>query len=449
MRIVLLNENPAVSRLIGISLSKLGYEFDESSLINEDQEYDIVIFDSSVYEQNLENTFDDKSTIYLIPRDFSEFQDKPYKLEKPFLPMDFLDVFDRVKSQISEKNSEILTQIEPENSFVNEVEEENLDAFKIRNLDDDFEDLDSGFSQISDELEPKDDENKDDENLDFVDEVLPENAEQNQYTELSDMLKEIDDMQDEKENLGDELNLDENLEQKAFEIIDNNEESDEADEVEDETTLSDEIIASDENFANDKNSENDEIYDDENEKNYCKRAEVLDDIAKDFDVDQMMFDLEGAQEALESLDSSYDKLIATTKEAFDKNPSMKSFKIPFFEGEPKIEYYDNSNLDDLVTREIKDAVNEKVWDLGDVEVDQNEIERKIKIALDEEVAPKVDDEKNDENLAKDKSKFDSQNLKNELENAIAVSVENSLNNSQIKEILKDMKIKINISFEEK
>lgn len=90
MKILLLNENPVVSKLINLSAGKMSYELDELSDYN-GESYDIIIVDSDV-EADLELLSKNCSRlIFLAPRN-QTCEVEAEILYKPFLPTDFLNL---------------------------------------------------------------------------------------------------------------------------------------------------------------------------------------------------------------------------------------------------------------------------------------------------------------------------------------------------------------------
>lgn len=112
MRLLLLNNNPAVSRLIKLSADKAGYELDEFDdyglvpLVN----YDVVMVDNELYdEEALQGLCEHTGCNYVISicqRGAQKPESANVVLEKPFLPTDFLLLLDKVKNVLSSLKSE-------------------------------------------------------------------------------------------------------------------------------------------------------------------------------------------------------------------------------------------------------------------------------------------------------------------------------------------------------
>ncbi len=92
MKILLLNENPMVSRLINLSAKKMSYEVTETASYSEELgTYDTIIVDSDT-EADLKALKEKcKQLIFLTPRD-KDCEVDAKILHKPFLPTDFLNL---------------------------------------------------------------------------------------------------------------------------------------------------------------------------------------------------------------------------------------------------------------------------------------------------------------------------------------------------------------------
>ncbi|ENQ4984567.1 highly acidic protein, partial [Campylobacter jejuni] len=92
MKILLLNENPVVSRLVSLSAKKMSYDFEELNAYSENLgNYDVIIVDSDTPAplKILKEKCD--RLIFLAPRNQNIDIDAQI-LQKPFLPTDFLNL---------------------------------------------------------------------------------------------------------------------------------------------------------------------------------------------------------------------------------------------------------------------------------------------------------------------------------------------------------------------
>lgn len=128
MKILLLNENPVVSRLISLSAKKMSYDFEEVNAYDENLgHYDAIIVDSDTPAplKILKEKCD--KLIFLAPRNQSVDVDALI-LHKPFLPTDFLNLLNQENLKI--EDDAILPIEEAENPYANislDLDDLNLD----------------------------------------------------------------------------------------------------------------------------------------------------------------------------------------------------------------------------------------------------------------------------------------------------------------------------------
>ncbi len=93
MKILLLNENPVVSRLVSLSAKKMSYDFEELNAYSENLgNYDVIVVDSDTPAplKILKEKCD--RLIFLSPRNQNVEDIDAQILQKPFLPTDFLNL---------------------------------------------------------------------------------------------------------------------------------------------------------------------------------------------------------------------------------------------------------------------------------------------------------------------------------------------------------------------
>ncbi|HED1151905.1 TPA: highly acidic protein [Campylobacter jejuni] len=93
MKILLLNENPVVSRLVSLSAKKMSYDFEELNAYSENLgNYDVIVVDSDTPAplKILKEKCD--RLIFLAPRNQNVEDIDAQILQKPFLPTDFLNL---------------------------------------------------------------------------------------------------------------------------------------------------------------------------------------------------------------------------------------------------------------------------------------------------------------------------------------------------------------------
>ncbi|MDD0848162.1 hypothetical protein PTQ35_04940 [Campylobacter sp. 46490-21] len=168
MKVILLNQNPAVSRLVRLSIEKIGYKLEEYSNIaqlDEQNPADVFICDHELVDDSVDYTPFGKHIIFLVPRNFAKKLGK-HTLEKPFLPTDFMDFVKRVatsgddEAELQEPSSSDFMGTSAEN-FSSDINDLDLDTFG------DFDTLadDDLASQSNSTAKPSDESSKSDEGL--------------------------------------------------------------------------------------------------------------------------------------------------------------------------------------------------------------------------------------------------------------------------------------------
>ncbi|ENQ6620183.1 hypothetical protein ACEQHX_001554, partial [Campylobacter lari] len=105
MKVLLINSNTAVSKLISLGVQKLGYDFEEITNTEELGEfYDVIIID-----HDIEASLDDLKSkcnrlICLLPRNQEQVEGVEC-LYKPFLPTDFIELLGGEKTLNEDKNN--------------------------------------------------------------------------------------------------------------------------------------------------------------------------------------------------------------------------------------------------------------------------------------------------------------------------------------------------------
>lgn len=207
MNILLINNNPAVSRLITISIEKLGYNLSEVKNIEEydGEPCDIIFIDDEDYNDEVASMIKNMQLCKHISYIGKRGSDKPEAmdsiLEKPFLPTDFTDMLEAICSNIERGEPTPKEENIAEKEPVSEEKVEDMEKEKkyilpeenssLANLD---EDLQSSFDEIDsmlDEAKPSD-EKKDEEPAS----VLP-----------SDTINEVKELLEDEEISTQEINL--------------------------------------------------------------------------------------------------------------------------------------------------------------------------------------------------------------------------------------------------
>lgn len=454
MKVILLNNNPAVSKLVSVSLNKLGVEFVEidnlESLASDDA--DLIICDSGLYDSRVDYLKYAKNQLFLIPRTkFEEYNlDPKNTLQKPFLPTDFIDIIKEIlniKPTITQ-NNDITTQTTSTDNIKigNEFGEiQDLDDMKFDSGDDlsSFEDLSDdellGDTKHIDDLTDK----KDDEmlNLDELNEPIEDQFVENEFIETDKLPKDepIEDhfvenqiiQTDELQNADEPIELDDKKDDEIFELDDEISEvsddgnidlnSDEIKEINDEISQIDEKNSDDkdieldisalDNLLNDKNEDNNEV---ENEvKNKEPIIEIQEVEPKEIENLDYLDNLNELSNMLDEIDNM------DCGEEIQTDQSQSS--------------YEAKTIDEISEIDIKKALNETITQTD--ETTQNQI-------------PSIDIAQANTN---DSSQTDinRDELAKILSTQIGDEISKALSNSALKDILKDIDINVNISFKGK
>ena len=467
MKVILLNNNPAVSKLVSVSLNKLEFEFVEidnlESLASGDA--DLIICDSGLYDSRVDYLKYAKNQLFLIPRTkFEEYNlDPKNTLQKPFLPTDFIDIIKEIlniKPTITQ-NNDITTQTTSTDNIKigNEFGEiQDLDDMKFDSGDDlsSFKDLSDDellgdTKHIDDLTDKKDDETLNDDFVDNdnemlnlnepIDEPIKEHFVENEFIETDKLPKDepIEDQfvenqiiqTDELQNADEPIELDDKKDDKIFEL------DNEISEVSDDGNI-------------DLNS--DEIKEINDEIN-----EIDEKISDNKDIELDMSALDGLLE--------YNSEDNNKVESEDKN---KEPIIEIQEVEPKeienLDYLDNLNelsnmLDEIDNmdcgEEIQTDRSQSSYEAKTID-EISEID--IKKALNETITQTDETTQNQTpsiNIAQANTNDSSQTdinrdeLAKTLSKQIGDEISKALSNTELKDILKDIDINVNISFKGK
>ena len=499
MKVALINKNPAVSRLITLSLNKIGTEYSEFEDLNgfDDAQFDFIIIDSDVDSSELATT---KDVMYLASRGESKPEFATLMLEKPFLPTEFISVFEQNRPKDEPATQQSASE-QGESDFGDFSDEainfDEMSGFKLPDIDtnlENFADLDKELSEgVSDDLEIDTDismpEIESDEGLldsleeldelkelvseDLADEseIVSEAAEdemdlgaaigkESDLAELSSLVDEIENMPETSEideALGE--NLDDIISQNDVAgLVDDEKIDGELDEIDQSKFELSEIESLDEAL-------NSEVA----EENLGELAQLDDENLEVAPEEELNLDEVPKGETSENLDE-----ISLEDEILEKNLEEEKAEPSQIDEISELELEDLALSEATTSKEPKAEENLELQDEAfeeELQVEENlEDEAFEEEAKQEELENLVaEDELNfdassideiDENTMlaafglKDMPKTSSKNetkedYKEELTKKITKHVHESLNESSLRDVLKDMNIKINISFEEK
>ncbi|EHL89817.1 hypothetical protein HMPREF1019_01135 [Campylobacter sp. 10_1_50] len=395
MKVALVNKNPAVSRLITLSLNKIGVEYVEFDDVNAvSGEFDYIIIDSDMESADVK--FDQK-VMYLAPRggikpDFADIM-----LEKPFLPTEFINLFEESRAvNVAGDDTKAELGLDDSANFddFEHIDEnyEELQNFELPEIDTDFENL-----AKEDETEKLDD------NV-LNDEFLKEHLEDSSVGDLEDeeiSLDEadtelIDENSEETEAANENVDDESSKTPKAEETIEDGLSSDFGDlsalvdEIEnmDESSPVDEKARDElekiveQNIQNLKIDENDEELDDISQsKKELSEIDLLNEELNSEEADEENKNLEDTELDVQNLEQEELNIDELAK--FDDEDSLEN-EINL-EDEPK----DEENLD-----EISEADEEQI------QVDDEKVEEDIEEeALDEISSEELENLESSENAS--------------------------------------------------
>ncbi|EAH9258554.1 hypothetical protein F0K08_01435 [Campylobacter jejuni] len=438
MKILLLNENPVVSRLVSLSAKKMSYDFEELNAYSENLgNYDVIVVDSDTPAplKILKEKCD--RLIFLAPRNQNVEDIDAQILQKPFLPTDFLNLLNN-KDANKHTSIDLPMLSNDENPYADislDLDNLNLDDLPDENsLDINSE----GMEDLSFDDDAQDDnanktletQNLEHDNLEQ--ETIKEQTQEDTQTDLDLTLEdgesEKEDLSQEHTALDTEPSLDE-LDDKNDEDLEDNKELqanisdfDDLPEVEEQEKEMDfDDLPEDAEFLGQAK------YNEESEENLEEFAPVveedvqdeIDDFASNLSTqDQIKEELAQLDELDYGIDSDNSSKVL---EDFKDEPILDDKELGTNEEEVVVPNLNISDFDTLKESDIQEALGEEIL------------------------------EKNEEPIVSDVTKDDnSEEIVNELSQSIAGAITSSIKDDTLKAALKgmNMNININISFKE-
>ncbi|EAH9495726.1 hypothetical protein EYI30_00885 [Campylobacter jejuni] len=438
MKILLLNENPVVSRLVSLSAKKMSYDFEELNAYSENLgNYDVIVVDSDTPAplKILKEKCD--RLIFLAPRNQNVEDIDAQILQKPFLPTDFLNLLNN-KDANKHTSIDLPMLSNDENPYADislDLDNLNLDDLPDENsLDINSE----GMEDLSFDDDAQDDnanktletQNLEHDNLEqeTIKEQTQEDAQIDLDLTLEDGESEKEDLSQEHTALDTEPSLDE-LDDKNDEDLEDNKELqanisdfDDLPEVEEQEKEMDfDDLPEDAEFLGQAK------YNEESEENLEEFAPVveedvqdeIDDFASNLSTqDQIKEELAQLDELDYGIDSDNSSKVL---EDFKDEPILDDKELGTNEEEVVVPNLNISDFDTLKESDIQEALGEEIL------------------------------EKNEEPIVSDVTKDDnSEEIVNELSQSIAGAITSSIKDDTLKAALKgmNMNININISFKE-
>ena len=511
MKIVIINENPAVSRLATLALDKIGLEYAQIGNAGElDGPCDVLIVDSDsdAKDTNLKQ-FANK-ILYLSSKNAPTFEGADRILPKPFLPTEFIAIVEDLANKSKEAASEAKAEAQDDEvsvkgfEFMDDLGDEifkeepapiDADEFDLEGILDDDPvlpgDTVKSTEDASQEPESKADEPNFDESeadndkfedtneqealgelddfeiavkeedfsgLDLDDESGEEIAEQNESQEAK--FEAFGDSIEDIKNQIDEIDA---MDEEAFEAISGEPEAKDAEDA-DERFVELAAKPNDTGFENSQEPSVELASEDDKESQISISEETVQEYPKDAATDdEIKFEENKEQEIKDEILDDADFLVDDTDgEALDvKNDEPKNdenLTQEILDDEVTGEDFAADEQAQALTsgdqagpNEDKEAQNEPV---GAVEFDVEKYsqieqisEKDMALALNESGFDGDEEANLSSQKAQTTSKIDE--LKAQISDAVAKNLENSLQDGELREALKNLNIKISISFEEK
>ena len=349
MKILLLNDNPVVNKLVTLSAQKTSDELDVASSLEEVQEgsYDLLVLDDTLYTEDimesLKSKVDYSKSLYIYSKNTGEVEGFTSMLKKPFLPTDLVELFSTLGKEANSIDLE-------DDAIV-----ENVDVLE--------EEL------LLEESTPEENDSGD----------LP--LEEDEFSLDDDLLLENDDL-----SLDDDLSLEED----DLSLDEDDISLDEELSLEDDTLDGDDLSLDD-----DLSFEDDDLLLDEDDISLDEELSLEEDSAGVLDQEEV----QELQELLEETETEVEEEIETPDELSDELELEKDLEAPeevITDEELADELVDELELDSVETESSEDIttdfneediLEEEVIDDAAIEpseeTDDSDLESQIENALDE------------------------------------------------------------------
>lgn len=500
MKILLLNENPVVSRLISLSAKKMSYDFEEINTYDENLgHYDVIIVDSDTPAplKILKEKCD--KLIFLAPRN-QGVDIEAQILHKPFLPTDFLNLLNQENLKIDDSivlpidesenpyadisldlDSLNLDDLPDENNNVQESDfslEEGLESLTLDDMEEEASQKEIASENIDEEL------NLDDLSLDEEQEEDNSISEQVKTSHLEEKHEEALEALSQDNILNDEFS-----EEKEEELETQEQDVEEQDKIEDIQELEDKTVDLDNDLSQDDEIPNaqeisiDDVLDvkeeaqpDVSKEEEPDKTQVQDFVVDDFpiveeqetelDFDDIPEDAEFLGQAKEEDEAVEDFLpVVEDQENLDEHDEFEEMSNLSTQDQIKEELaqldeleYDIDSDDSI--KVLEDFKEEPILDDKDLPSNDEEVivpkleindfdslkESDIQAALGEEIST-LKDNKNEKLETKEEqlTSETSEEIVNELSQSIAGAITSSIKDDTLKAALKGMNMNINIS----
>ncbi|HEF2119758.1 TPA: hypothetical protein R8X44_000811 [Campylobacter jejuni] len=463
MKILLLNENPVVSRLVSLSAKKMSYDFEELNAYSENLgNYDVIVVDSDTPAplKILKEKCD--RLIFLAPRNQNVEDIDAQILQKPFLPTDFLNLLNN-KDANKHTSIDLPMLSNDENPYADislDLDNLNLDDLPDENsLDINSE----GMEDLSFDDDAQDDNaNKTLETQNLEQETIKEQTQEDTQTDLDLTLEdgesEKEDLSQEHTALDTEPSLDELDDKNDEDLEDNKELQANISDFDDLPVVEEQEKEMDfDDLPVVEEQEKEMDFDDLPVVEEQEKEMDFDDLPEDAEFLGQAKDNEESEEVLEEFAPVVEEDVQDEMDDFTSNLSTQDQIKEELAQLDELDYGIDSDNSSKVLEDFKD---EPILDDKELGTNEEEVvvpnlnisdfdtlkESDIQEALGEEIL-----EKNEEPIVSDVTKDDnSEEIVNELSQSIAGAITSSIKDDTLKAALKgmNMNININISFKE-
>ena len=422
MRLLLLNNNPAVSRLIKLSVDKVGYamdEFDDYGLVPLTN-YDVIMVDNELYDEAelkaLSEQVHCEYFLYICQRGSEKPALMNVSLEKPFLPTDFLTLLEKVKNVVNSFKADQSTE-EPL-----PFEEKNDDTMQVFDIDD----IDTFGMEEENELDLLE-EKEDDIEEENETKLAFEDIENEEIKD--DALPLTLDLEDEEDDLGTSMSdslADFDFEEISSSILD----KDDINEVKQLLNENNDEDAKEEDFDFSVGDESDDLIEDDDDKEFSFDKDLVAEETEEESIEEEVLSFEDV-----TLDNPLEDEISTVEEEFPLETQEEMIDDFAEEIEEKIE-------EEAEQEVVAPTVAFKLEDMDSLDVESLDdlSENLLKKAFGEEVEEKAKPQE---------SVHEIEVMRGEIESSIARSISGFAQSDILREALKGMKINISITFDEK
>ena len=445
MRLLLLNNNPAVSRLIKLSVDKVGYamdEFDDYGLVPLTN-YDVIMVDNELYDEAelraLSEQVHCEYFLYICQRGSEKPALMNVALEKPFLPTDFLTLLEKVKNVVKSFKAD---ESKEEPFPFEENSDDTMQAFDIDEIDtfgmEEENELDC-LEEKEDDIEEENETKlafEDIENEEIKDDAVQhltldlEDEEDDLSTNMSDSLADFDFEENEEieEEKDDNKNHQEpdGFEEISSSILD----KDDINEVKQLLNENNDEDTKEEDFDFSLGDESDDLMEDDDDKEFSFDKDLVAEETEEESIEEEALSFEDV-----TLDNPLEDEISTVEEELPVETQEEMIDDFAEEIEEKIE-------EEAEQEVVAPTVAFKLEDMDSLDVESLDdlSENLLKKAFGEEV---------EEEATPQESVHEIEIMRGEIESSIARSISGFAQSNILREALKGMKINISITFDEK